>query len=228
MQDGTLCTRSDNSNYHSLLQSLSQILKCLEDLHKKSAVHCDIQSNNIEWFEAAHCWKLVNVDRAIDSGGYGTRQPPLQLLAPEWYQATENGDADFAVTPGVDMWSFGIVAFEILTGGGSPVRRLGRMFGFPGKNFYGEDPTDANIKDCLAGRQQLPGCVGLDAKTDRRYVERLLEMDPASRGSAEDCLKFLGNSGLPYFLEKRQQDVCPVRAEAGLLECVSSSRWRSS
>lgn len=66
------------------------------------------------WFP--YSWKLVDVDTAVEKGESSPLNYTPMYVSPEIIQAKEAGKSEIIPEASVDMWSFGIVAFEVLTG----------------------------------------------------------------------------------------------------------------
>ena len=91
-----------------------QILRCLEYIHSKNVIHCDIKPSNIMCFR--YTWKLLDVDTAVEKGEPSTMNYTPLYVSPEVIKAEEAGKTEVILETSADMWSFGIVAFEVLTG----------------------------------------------------------------------------------------------------------------
>ena len=68
------------------------------------------------WFQSSLSWKLVGLDHAsFLEEPTAFRRAISRYAAPEISKAIEKGETHVQLQPAADMWSFGIIAFEILT-----------------------------------------------------------------------------------------------------------------
>ena len=92
-----------------------QVLEALEYVHRQGIVHGQLHARHIIWCARDRAWKLIDFAQASPIGAAtfpsktGTRKPPEIALALKQRSERING------SPSTDMWSFGLVAFEVLT-----------------------------------------------------------------------------------------------------------------
>ena len=67
------------------------------------------------WFSTEASWKLVDIEHASREGEIAVRQRAGRYSCPEHIQAEMLGKKAFSLDVSADLWSFGIIAFEILT-----------------------------------------------------------------------------------------------------------------
>ena len=109
----------------------------------------------------------------------------LKYAAPEVVHALESGSRSIEVHPALDIWSIGVIAFELLTGE--------RAF-----SIHNMDTTESEqaAQEAIAGRVPLPWegtSEGAQERLEklrgmRRTVLRCLERDPAERPTAAALL----------------------------------------
>lgn len=160
---------------------LSQVLQALSSLHQQGIVHNDLKPANVMWFADSHSWKLIDVGNWTRSG-----QPlsapftyTLGYAAPELIKSEVEGAASAALHTSADMWAFGVIAYEVMTG-------------LP---FFGSGTPDDTVYTMLAGRWTLPtekreggSLEGIDEPQARRLLAHLLKRDPAARWSAPHAI----------------------------------------
>jgi serine/threonine protein kinase len=91
-----------------------QILLALEFLHSMGIVHRDLKPSNII-FGADHRWKLIDFECATRVSHKSPAPLTLPYAAPELV-CHEGG---CIVETSSDMFSFGIIVYELISGGGS-------------------------------------------------------------------------------------------------------------
>ena len=92
-----------------------QILEALDYLHGHGIVHGHLHSSHVMWFSEDFCWKLVSL-------GYAGRAEELSIPCrcgspydpPELTRALMRHPRHISLERSMDMWSFGMLAFEIL------------------------------------------------------------------------------------------------------------------
>mgnify|MGYP002259894958 CR=1 FL=1 len=92
------------------------MLQCLKHIHSHNIVHGDIKPSNIMFFPCSHSWKLLDTDLSAKRGKRCEIHYTLMYAAPEVVQAVERGEKSFIMQTSMDMFSFGILASEVLTG----------------------------------------------------------------------------------------------------------------
>ena len=103
--------------YARSISDRSQILEAVEDLHSHGVTHGNLSPSSIVWFSADFCWKLVDVDYAAHSDEPSVVPPFLEhYAAPELMQAFQELKTHVRLRPSADMWSVGVIAFEMFTG----------------------------------------------------------------------------------------------------------------
>lgn len=116
---------------------LLQILEGLNDLHKHYIIHRDLKPSNIMWFSADHSWKLTDLDNWGPANVASPVAYTLMYAPPEVVAADVHGEKEVVLETSADMWSFGIIAYELTTGAtlcwcpSSPLKR--RMDGIGNK-----------------------------------------------------------------------------------------------
>jgi serine/threonine protein kinase len=130
----------------------------------------------------ACCPSLGEITLECCAGSTGPTVPGIIYRPPEVLQATEGAGAPLPCHPAVDIWAFGVIAFELLTNSpafahGSTRKAIGdqisgRKGGLPWESAWGPG---------LEGRLvPLRGLRGL--------VLRCLSRDPSARPSARDVV----------------------------------------
>ena len=91
---------------------------------------------------AAECsWKLVDLEHASRDGREAAEHGPGRYASPEFSQAKKHSRTPFDLVPSTDMWSFGVIAFEVLTcasslsSNGLPMRPASVCLRFFGRRF---------------------------------------------------------------------------------------------
>ena len=87
-------------------------------MHGRNVVHGCLDPSHVVWFATDFCWKLVNLKAASAVGD----PIPVNIgsspayAAPETLEAAERDSGDARSSASSDMWSFGLVAYGVLTG----------------------------------------------------------------------------------------------------------------
>jgi len=79
-------------------------------------IHCDLKPSNIIFFFDTHRWKLLDFDNAVVKGTPAEINYTPMYASPEIALAEEQGESEVMLSPAADMWSFGIIAFEVISG----------------------------------------------------------------------------------------------------------------
>ena len=110
------------------LQAFVSQLECaLRVLHKKAGLlHLDIKPSNILWCAELSCLKVCDfgmAERWQSASGSLESEPRFEQYVTSWYRPPELWQLDGriaslqkALTPSVDVWSFGCVVFEAACG----------------------------------------------------------------------------------------------------------------
>ena len=134
------------------------------------------------FFVSKHVWKLLDTDVSVEAGQPCPIQYTPMYASPEMVQAEDRGETSIILETSADIFSFGILAFEVLTGN-KAIHCLIKIL-FAGKRFYGPLATKATAKECLCGRQKMSGLDCVEEKQARRWLGGLLDFDPRKRWTA--------------------------------------------
>ncbi|XP_075704427.1 serine/threonine-protein kinase SBK1-like [Rhinoderma darwinii] len=101
---------------HTIKRCAVQISSALEFIHSKGLVHLDIKLENILVFHKdCHCIKMIDFGLSRVKGTITrSKSGSTSYMAPEMRQLTDK-DA-LLVDSTLDVWSFGIVLYSLLTG----------------------------------------------------------------------------------------------------------------
>ncbi len=154
------------------LRIATQVAEGLQEAHKKGVVHRDIKSSNIMLDERNHA-KIMDFGLARKTGGTlitkdGTTMGTIAYMSPEQARGEE-------VDHRTDIWSFGVVLYEMLTG----------QLPFKGEHEQGVVYSILNQKPkpLTEVRAEIPVSMGqvvekaLEKKPDKRYqqIDELLD-----------------------------------------------------
>lgn len=149
--------------------ALSQILEALVELHRQRVVHRDLKPTNIMWFSKEHMWKLVDLDTCVPNGTPSSVIYTPLYAPPEAIKAQEEASLETSA----DMWSFGIIAFEVLSG----------------ERFYGPQASLATVLQAISSEKALPKLDCISEPQAKRFISNLVCLDPRRRWSAMTVLQ---------------------------------------
>jgi serine/threonine protein kinase len=160
----------DNLQKQSILH---MILKAIHHLHVHAGmVHCDLKPQNVVKVADEDRWKLIDFATACNDGDEVSLDYTLRYAAPEVIKAAAAGAASTVRRCSSDMWSLGVMAYELYTGE--------RLFG---------DMSNEQVAATLAmpGEVPLPGLHNIEPNA-ARFILKLLVKDPKERWTAEKSL----------------------------------------
>jgi eukaryotic-like serine/threonine-protein kinase len=148
----------------SVVAILLQVAEALHYVHERQMVHRDIKPGNLLLFDHGTV-KLADFGIARSRQGITLTMTGMAMGTPE-YMSPEQAEATQELTPASDLYSLGIVAYELLTGK-SPFRRPAAL-----ASMY------ANLRERVTPPSQLNPAVpeGLEG-----IVLRCLEKQPDKR-----------------------------------------------
>eukprot|EP00892_Ulva_mutabilis_P011475 jgi/Ulvmu1/86/UM001_0089.1 len=159
------------------LAVLSNISMRLADMHNAGYVHRDLKPANVMWLPHANRWTVIDFGCVARVGELAPLSYTLAYTPPEVLAACEAGHLRIKASPDLDTWSFGVMAFELLTGA-------------PAFNFLSDG--HGRVIQRLRGDLPLPweGQLSKDVKQQlgvlRGPVLKLLRREPAKRISMRD------------------------------------------
>eukprot|EP00892_Ulva_mutabilis_P005912 jgi/Ulvmu1/3693/UM017_0110.1 len=170
-----------NKDFITVFQALSHAVRALRRLHDFGYAHRDIKPGNILRRPKQHDWTLIDFGCTAQIGSTAGLSFSLKYAAPEVVHALEAGSKTVHVDAAVDIWAFGVIAFELLNGERA----------FPTHNMSVAEAEYA-AQEAIAGRAPLPWeLVSPEAQQRleklrgmRRTVLRCLDRDPAKRPTA--------------------------------------------
>lgn len=96
-------------------------------------------------FYADHKWKLIDFDAAAVHSRRSQISTTVYYAAPEILENEEIGKKDIVLEPSVDMFSFGIIFFEVLTGPFSMTKAfLSKIYSFRSSILWSRSKTGNN------------------------------------------------------------------------------------
>ena len=150
------------------LQAFVSQLECaLRVLHKKAGlVHLDIKPSNILWRAELNCLKVCDfgmAERWQSASGLLNSEPRFEQYVTSWYRPPERWQLDGriaslqkALTPSVDVWSFGCVVFE--AGCGAVLMRPMKGSSCPSKTIASWCKNWPNLRLDAQGKAKPNSC----------------------------------------------------------------------
>ncbi len=155
-----------------------QVLEALEYSHDHGIVYGNLDPTHIMWFASDFSWKLVNLSRALPAGESTVQPNACRYTCPDITQSLREGHVTICARPSMDMWSFGIIAFEVLISKPRSVRSHSPPASLP---IPGSHDVDADgIPEFVEGQLEQ---TSVDAE---RTVKRWLSAN--RRGRIEDAI----------------------------------------
>ena len=98
------------------MQVLANVAKRLAAMHECGLVHRDLKPANLMWLPRENRWTVIDFGSAARAGEVAPLSFSLAYAAPEVVATLHHGERRMRVTPALDAWAIGVVAFELLTG----------------------------------------------------------------------------------------------------------------
>ena len=99
-----------------------QVLEALECVHGEGVIHGQVDPAHLMWFATDFSWKLISLTKASYVGAFAALPTESRYASPEAIRSAADGTR-VRLEPSVDMWSFGVLAFEVLTCTSPSIRR---------------------------------------------------------------------------------------------------------
>mmetsp|Transcript_40440 Transcript_40440/g.67758 ORF Transcript_40440/g.67758 Transcript_40440/m.67758 type:complete len:472 (+) Transcript_40440:553-1968(+) len=150
-----------------------QILKGINWLHCRGLVHCDLKPHNLVYVVSDFTWKMIDMATASEDGEETAIHYTLRYAAPEVVQSAVSGKATMVCSVASDMWSFGVILYEM----------------YAGKRFFDEALPDEDVvaRLCSPTELSLKGRHNIDPNA-ARFISKLLVKDPAERWSSDKAI----------------------------------------
>ena len=159
---------------------MSQILTGICDIHSSGMVHCDIKPSNIMLFRNNVTWKLIDLDETRAEGeGTAVRFTPA-YAPPEIIMAAQRRETTPTIRTSIDMWSFGILIYEVLESEQETIQsnlRVDDVCCLLDKRFYPDDATAEDVACLLEDGIVQENLSKVEDKACRRALENLLITD---------------------------------------------------
>jgi serine/threonine protein kinase len=106
-----------SSIHHALcMQVILHLATRLEALHALGYVHRDLKPANVMWLPRQNRWTVIDFGCAARIGAAARIAFSVAYAAPEVICALRTGQATMIAHESLDVWSLGVMAFELLTG----------------------------------------------------------------------------------------------------------------
>lgn len=92
-----------------------EVAERLHAVHSCGYVHCNVKPANVLWLPSQCQWRLVDFNLCTRTGEDVHVSAEVDYAAPEVVVSCTNESCIMA-SESMDSWSFGMIAFEILTG----------------------------------------------------------------------------------------------------------------
>ena len=167
-----------------------QILTGLKDIHAEGIVHTDVKPTNVMFFQESVTWKLVDLDGARKMGESRAACFTVPYAAPEVLREWRDEMQLPVARPASDLWSFGILAFEVVTGERPCcMDRLQSMMVKSGARMFEDEFTEDEISEFVLDGKVEERLKLIVDECHREAVSIFLKFDPAERWSASDALQ---------------------------------------
>ena len=173
-------SRKGSMNEDEIKAALHTAARCIDALHNAKLIWTDLKAENFVRMDTGDdgnvVFKGIDLESAIPLRGNPLDYTP-EASPPEFAQAYLAGEAyDFVLDYSYDVWSFGMLAYELVHGNG----------------FFGKKAPPQIVK-ALALDFRPPKLDNFEDEKLRDLVERCLALDPKRRPSASWILNH------PYF-----------------------------
>ena len=98
------------------VEVLAHVATRIRDMHAAGYVHRDVKPENIMFLQRENRWTVIDFGCAARTGETAPLAFTLVYAPPEVARAVDAGAKTVVVTPAMDAWALGVVAFELLTG----------------------------------------------------------------------------------------------------------------
>eukprot|EP01059_Diplonema_ambulator_P017241 TRINITY_DN2921_c0_g1_i4.p1 TRINITY_DN2921_c0_g1~~TRINITY_DN2921_c0_g1_i4.p1 ORF type:complete len:728 (+),score=228.33 TRINITY_DN2921_c0_g1_i4:36-2219(+) len=174
-----------------------QLLSALAYIHERGVVHRDLKLSNILVDETPRCYLSdFGLARTLSGGTETTTNDNPDYIQTQWYRAPEVLLCSRTTTSAADMWSFGCILAELLTG--IPL--------FPGQD------QQQQLELILACCTVDEGCELMEYVHNRVKTNKLSLSGPSlqTRRTLEDTLRGCWKAGF--------QESCPDELTVGFLK----------
>lgn len=95
---------------------IHQLATRLHDLHASGYVHRDLKPANVMWLPRENRWTIIDFGCVAIAGTTASTAFSVAYAAPEVVQAHRMGEKSIQVKEALDVWSFGVMAYELMAG----------------------------------------------------------------------------------------------------------------
>ena len=160
------------------------------EIHAHGVVHGDVKPSNIVFFPENVKWKLIDLDGAQKARERRAVCFTAPYAAPEVLRGWQEGELPVA-QPSSDIWSCGIVAYEVLTG-----ERRFKLISFVttlpvcvGNRMFEDDLTHDEILEFVLEGKVEEKLDAMENGSHREAISQFLNLDPKERWSAAEALQ---------------------------------------